>query len=440
MSNDADDGWGRPRPKFCELLPLSGNGNDVEGVDNNTMVIEELNRSQDVLMDDTNTTSLPSVNNNCVAPLVDYPLHGVDSEPCAELQQLYSGNKTFSGSLKNWYRVWENGEKSPQMRFTCIFTCPTTFEHFASGNMKKDAFNQMNKTATKVDEVYWYATKQLALNAAAAKALDCFSLRRCFGSDKSPWQRCIDSPYMLATDALPLPDLPSGVVLPTCLPHEALTDPPKYALAEHYISYLQKLKSAGFTLECLANEMAPGNDCYSSWSNMESTPLYSAIFTCHLSAERFKSGKLIGKEGTYIEEFMSFDKQARMLVPEKTMCQSEDIIVKINVIWYRTKKEAVDAAAGRAVDCLRHRLAQHKPAADAQNPQRYCIESPYTIDNTPKAWKAVSESALRAVGGDLWPSVPHEHRFTTLFDICDIHSLLESERDWAASYKAARYS
>lgn len=171
------------------------------------------------------------------------------------------------------------------------------------------------------------------------------------------------------------------------------------------------------------------------------TPLYSAIFTCHLSGERFQSGKMIGKEGTYKEEYiMSFDKQARMLVPEKTTCQSEDLIVKINVIWYRTKKEAVDAAAGRAVDCLRHRLAQHKPTADAQNPQRYCIESPYAIDDTPKAWKAVSESALRAVGGDLWPSVPHEHRFTTLFDIRDIHSLLESERDWAASYKAARYS
>lgn len=172
------------------------------------------------------------------------------------------------------------------------------------------------------------------------------------------------------------------------------------------------------------------------------TPLYSAIFTCHLSGERFQSGKMIGKEGTYKEEYiMSFDKQARMLIPEKTTCQSEvDLIVKINVIWYRTKKEAVDAAAGRAVDCLRHRLAQLKPTADAQNPQRYCIESPYAIDDTPKAWKAVSESALRAVGGDLWPSVPHEHRFTTLFDIRDIHSLLESERDWAASYKAARYS
>ena len=146
-------GWGRPRPKFCELLP-SGNRDDVDGVDNN-MVIEELNRSQDVVMANT----LPSENNNCVTPLVDYPLHGVDCAPLAELQQLYSATKTFRGSLVNWYTVWENGEKSPQKMFTSIFTCPITFEHFASGNMKKDAFNQMNKTATKVGEVYWYNTK-----------------------------------------------------------------------------------------------------------------------------------------------------------------------------------------------------------------------------------------------------------------------------------------
>jgi hypothetical protein len=306
--------------------------------------------------------------------------------------------------------------------------------------MKKDAFNQMNKTATKVGEVYWYNTKKLALNAAAAKALDCFSFRRCLGTDKSPWQRCIDSPYMLATDALPLPNLPSGVILPPRVPNEAIIHPPKHALAEHYISYLQKLKSAGFSLECLDNEMAPGKDSYTSWSNMDcNTPLYSAIFTCHLSGERFQSGKLNG--GTYKEECMSFDKHSRMLVPcasfEEASCKSKDTIVNINVIWYTTKKEAIDAAAGRAVDCLRHRLAQHRPASDHQ---MYCMESPYAIDDTPKAWKSVSESALRAIGGDLWPSVPHEHRFTTLFDIRDIHALLESERDWNASYKAARYS
>lgn len=95
--NDASLGWGRPRPKFCELLPLSGNGDEVEGF---MMAIEVPNRSQDMVINNNDAnTSLPSLNNNCVTALVDYPLHGVDSAPCAELQQLYSGNKTFSGSL-----------------------------------------------------------------------------------------------------------------------------------------------------------------------------------------------------------------------------------------------------------------------------------------------------------------------------------------------------
>lgn len=72
----------------------------IGNADINKMVaIEELNRSQDIVMDDTNT--LPSV--NCVTPLVDHPVHGVDSTPCKELQQMYSTNKTFAGSLVTRY-------------------------------------------------------------------------------------------------------------------------------------------------------------------------------------------------------------------------------------------------------------------------------------------------------------------------------------------------
>lgn len=88
--------------------------------------------------------------------------------------------------------------------------------------MKKDAFNQQNKTASKVGEIVWYNTKELAIHAGAVRALDCFSLGMCHGIGKSPWQTCIDSPYMLAMDAPLLPDLPSGIMLPG-FPYEAAT-------------------------------------------------------------------------------------------------------------------------------------------------------------------------------------------------------------------------
>jgi hypothetical protein len=61
--------------------------------------------------------------------------------------------------------------------------------------------------------------------------------------------------------------------------------------------------------------------------------------------------------------------------------------IRINLIWYKTKKEAIDAAAGRAVDCFRHR------SSDDRSHQRYCSEIPYTIENSPVVWKSVSERA-----------------------------------------------
>jgi hypothetical protein len=80
-----------------EISIITIHHHHIGNADVNKMVaIEELNRSQDIVMDDTNT--LPSV--NCVTPLVDHPLHGVDSMPCKELQQMYSTNKTFAVGKK----------------------------------------------------------------------------------------------------------------------------------------------------------------------------------------------------------------------------------------------------------------------------------------------------------------------------------------------------
>ena len=87
------------------------------------------------------------------------------------------------------------------------------------------------------------------MNAAAAKALDCFSLRRCHGTDKEPWQRCVDSPY-LSTDQPNLPDLPHNVVLPTLTlsEQEESTNQPKpvkQALIEWYRYFAKRLEYVG---------------------------------------------------------------------------------------------------------------------------------------------------------------------------------------------------
>ena len=112
---------------MIEISIITIHHHHIGNADVNKMVaIEELNRSQDIVMDDTNT--LPSV--NCVTPLVDHPVHGVDSTPCKELQQMYSTNKTFAGSLETRYTVWENGKKSPYTRFVCIFYLPNNIRTF----------------------------------------------------------------------------------------------------------------------------------------------------------------------------------------------------------------------------------------------------------------------------------------------------------------------
>jgi hypothetical protein len=428
-------GWGRPRPKFSDLSPPSDKGN-VGGVDNLTPMVEE------------------RLHNIRVAPLVDYPLRGCDGAPCQELLQTYV-NEGFTGSLKNYYTLWENGRKSPEKRFTCIFTCPcvdggfpgslqmyyTSWERFASGSMKKNAYNQMNNFATKIGEVCWHNTKKLAMNAAAARALDCFSLRRCNGTDKKPWQRCEEPPYLSPQDAPQLPGLPLDVSLPgPSRESEGLVvaPPPRQVLTEYYASFFKKLTLVGFRTSGPANEQVPGKESYSCWPrmNMENNvELWTAIFTCHLSGERFQSGKLMCGEGTYQEDYMYFDQNLCIVAPraavEEAGLDVEDFI-RINLIWYKTKKEAIDAAAGRAVDCLRHR------SLIDNSHQRYCSETPYKIKNSPVVWRSVSERALRAVGGDEWPLVPYQDRFTTRFDVLDIHSLLESEHDWRARYKDTR--
>ena len=56
--------------------------------------------------------------------------------------------------------------------------------------------------------------KKQAMNAAAARALDCFNLRVSQGTDIKPTQLCKDEPYLIKDD-VSMPTLPTGVSLPS---------------------------------------------------------------------------------------------------------------------------------------------------------------------------------------------------------------------------------
>jgi hypothetical protein len=179
--------------------------------------------------------------------------------PRAELYQYYSQEKSLTSAqcqqLKDYFTTWTNGAKSHELEFTCVFTCPLTGEHFVCGNWNNDRGQAVSSVE---DPFFWYSkwirdmrtlfglcllvqcaifcasiirapfslfslsnfshpseNKKQAMNAAAAKALDCFSLRACHGTERTPLRRCRDAPYLLEGNT-PFP-LPTGIQLPTAL-------------------------------------------------------------------------------------------------------------------------------------------------------------------------------------------------------------------------------
>lgn len=313
--------------------------------------------------------------------------------------------------------------------FTAVFTCPITGEHFAAGNWENE------KGVTITDGVCWYKTRKYAMNAAAANYLDCASLRRCIGTEKQPFQRCQDAPHLPAGDIKP-PGLPPDVELPTPLSqvddaavevaHKA--DPPKKALDNWYISFVKKLDAIGIVLEIPENASGILQDSYTCWSNQgegNDDLLWTAVFTCHLSGERFPSGKMIGK--SYEEDVWLLE------CLDGEGCSS---FQRTNLVWYKSKKEAEIAAAGRAIDCLRYRDDRFDGSTQRSN-ERYCSEEPYRVAEAPEAF----QTARGAVGGVEWHSLPQEHRITVSFGVTELQNLLDEESDieeWKHRYKRNR--
>lgn len=86
--------------------------------------------------------------------------------PKQELNEYYNNQLGQQISqLKNYYVVWEH-RFAKAVRYTCIFVCPISLEAFVCGHLPGK-----NEDVILDESLFWYNSKQLARDAAAAKAL-----------------------------------------------------------------------------------------------------------------------------------------------------------------------------------------------------------------------------------------------------------------------------
>lgn len=156
-------------------------------------------------------------------------------------------------------------------------------------------------------------SKQLAMWGAAAKTLDCYAFRACDDLFKKPFMRCSDAPHMKGK-APALPSLPDGVVLPTNaleiktaglnLPSADTTIDcsPKILLMNWYQFYWRRIDEPSFRLSHPSVQIrTPHKDSYTTWS-VKSPKLFTSVFVCPWTGERFLSGKLVDKKMEYFEQ------------------------------------------------------------------------------------------------------------------------------------------
>ncbi len=143
-------------------------------------------------------------------------------------------------------------------------------------------------------------SKKDAINAAAARALDCFSFRKCHGTNRRPSKRCQDDPYLVC-DAPPLPALPNSVTLLNTqlrnFPMQSMRTPKtpaKGAINEWCMKIGKRLEAIG-AIPSFSGERQASKECFSCWTGA-SNGLFTAVFTCPWTGERFASGKMVGCE------------------------------------------------------------------------------------------------------------------------------------------------
>lgn len=218
---------------------------------------------------------------------------------------------------------------------------------------------------------------------------DCFAYRDSNGSNDKQRLQCLDAPY-LQGKAPPLLSLPDGLTLPTSAldvkktsssdrtagPHPATikaveNGPPSHVLTNWYSAYWRRISKGSFKLAHPTEKarLPDSKDSFATWSNLQirdkaTIKLYTSVFVCPWTGERFLSGKLVDKQMQYMEKNFELGVQG-----------SEEGVETRKLVWYRTKKDAINAAAGRALDSFQFRFLSNN-AVPILNTPRYCVEPP----------------------------------------------------------------
>lgn len=229
-----------------------------------------------------------------------------------------------------------------------------------------------------------------------------------------------------------MPTLPDGVILPTSsltvsnnpesvdnthpfliestkaiisTSGDSSNDTPKQALYKWYEAYWRRINKTSFTLShSSAARRVPEKDSFSTWSNMlakskSSTKLFTSVFVCPWTGERFLSGKLVDKQMECLEQDFDLKTEGSKEVQTKTLIwYREFMLAFLQMLFFinciplvirrvfassaGTKKDAENAAAGRALDCFYFR-SSNKESVTVLESTKYCTDPPYGADDSP---------------------------------------------------------
>lgn len=107
--------------------------------------------------------------------------------------------KDFVFCANDCFVSWHRGPDHERY-FTSVYTCPSSGEKFMCGTFGEEAKIKITQETVKDGDgmvtVVWYRKKKDAENAAAARALDCFSYREGEGDKKKSYGLCAEPPYL----------------------------------------------------------------------------------------------------------------------------------------------------------------------------------------------------------------------------------------------------
>ncbi|CAJ1965073.1 unnamed protein product [Cylindrotheca closterium] len=292
------------------------------------------------------------------------PMDTGTTSPKDELKQ-----RILDKVQRDYYVTWAVEDK-----YTSAYISPFTREIFLSG----DLIDYQGSISQ--DNLVWYQSKEVAQDAAVARALDCFDLRE--RSRRSYGLRVKEAPYEMDCGP-PLPALVPAQALRFGLVHNkpynvnalspgSSTDLSSKSSDNHHHNHQDTKRTIiAANSKMNKNPISTLAECYQNgdffgqqhrgttltkanfvtWSDgLDHVPRFTGAFVCPIYGEIFLSGNWTHHEDDCHE-------------------------TNDGLVWYSSKKKAEGAAAAVAHDCysLRYQLSTDTAIDEV----RFCIEDPY---------------------------------------------------------------